>query len=52
MLELNEKTKQYITEHLGLEVSKLSEMSAEEIDNYIEKKIGKKLKLKWSNTYA
>lgn len=49
MLELNEKTKESITKRIGIERDELSKMSAKEIDQVIEKKIGKKLELKLQN---
>lgn len=46
MFTLKAKTKQNIEKGVGLSVDQLSKMSAKKIDDYIEKRIGKKLHLR------
>lgn len=41
--QLKEKTKQMLSERMGIPYEKLVEMTDEEIDSYIEQKTGKKI---------
>lgn len=41
--QLKEKTKQMLSERIGISYEKLLEMTDEEIDTYIEQKTGKKI---------
>jgi len=41
--QLNQKSKDNIRKSTGLEISKISEMSSEEINTYLENRINKKL---------
>ena len=46
MLKLRDSTKRHIEKNLGISIDELKRMSHKEYDNFIEKKIGKKLKYK------
>jgi len=46
MFALNTKVKQNIEKDTGLSVAQMSKMSAKNIDDHIEKRIGKKLHLR------
>lgn len=45
-LKLSQKSRDNIKQNTGLEISKISRMSAEELDDYLENRINKKLVFK------
>ena len=46
MFTLNKKAKRSIEKSIGLAVDKIGDMSAEKVDKHIEKRVGKKLRLR------